>query len=285
MSGAQGELPFKGEILGISNILADTAQSIDDLYRAATEPGKDPPWSALFNRIAKSTHMAPFNLMLADLQRPGARYVAFRENWAKVGRIVKPGVIPIIILWPFCPIRCAYDLADTEGPAEDDALLARVFGEPLEMKDNAAASLGNKAKKHDAIETRFVDLGSNLAGDARTTGAEFAKKGETQKPRWLVRIGNHLHDSARFVTLTHELGHIYLGHLGGNSNKWPDRRPPRLDVREFEAEAVSFIVGSRFGLQTSSAEYLRGYIKGDTINHVSFSAIARAAGRIEQHAR
>ncbi len=61
--------------------------------------------------------------------------------------------------------------------------------------------------------------------------------------------------------------------------------PERLDVREFEAEAVSFIVGSRFGLKTASAEYLRGYLKEDTLAHVSFAAIARAAGRIEQHAR
>jgi hypothetical protein len=111
------------------------------------------------------------------------------------------------------------------------------------------------------------------------------QKGATQKPRWLVRIGNSLNDRARFASLIHEIAHIYLGHLGDNANKWPDRRPTRIDVREFEAEAVSFIVGRRFGLQTASADYLRGYIKQDTIAYVSFSAIARAAGRIEQHAR
>ncbi len=32
------------------------------------EPGQDPPWSDLLNRIAKSTHMAPFNLMLSDIK-------------------------------------------------------------------------------------------------------------------------------------------------------------------------------------------------------------------------
>jgi hypothetical protein len=58
----------------------------------------------------------------------------------------------------------------------------------------------------------------------------------------------------------------------------------RNGIPEF-AEAVSFIVGRRFGLKTGSADYLRGYIKEDTIQHVSFAAIARAAGRIEQHAR
>ena len=164
MSGAQGELPFDEGMTGVTGIIAETARIIDDLYRAASEPGKDPPWTDLFNRIAKSTHMAPFNLMLAGVQRPGARYIAFSENWAKMGRIVKPGVIPIIVLWPFCPVRCAYDLSDTEGPEKDDALIARVFGEPLKMKEKAFEKLASHARKHDHIETRCVDLGSTGQG-------------------------------------------------------------------------------------------------------------------------
>jgi hypothetical protein len=143
--------------------------------------------------------------------------------------------------------------------------------------------------------TRHTSLASNarralpplvLAGGRRLGYRRGeCQKGATQKPRWRVRIGNSLNDRARFASLIHEIAHIYLGHLGDNPNKWPDRRPTRIDVREFEAEAVSFIVGRRFGLQTASADYLRGYIKQDTIAYVSFSAIARAAGRIEQHAR
>lgn len=270
MTSEQGELALNSELTGIDAILAETAQSIDDLYHAAAAPGEDPPWTALLTRIAKSTHMAPFNLMLADIQRPGARYVAFRETWAEADREVKPAAIPIIVLWPFCPVRCAYDLSDTTGPAKDDAALDRMFGEPLEIKGDAVGKLARRAQKEDNIDVAFAALGSNRAGDARATGAGVA---------------SHLNEGARFTTLIHELAHIYLGHQGGSGKKWPNRRPERLDVREFEAEAVSFIVGSRFGLKTASAEYLRGYLKDDTIAHVSFAAIARAAGRIEQHAR
>lgn len=285
MTGTEGYLSFEGEMTAVSAILAETAQNIDDLYRAATEPGKKPPWTELLGRIAKSTQMAPFNLMLADVQRPGARYVAFRETWRGIGRTIKPGAIPIIVLWPFCPVRCAYDLSDTTGSHADDATLDRMFGEPLKVRTDAPEILARHALKNDHIEVRIIALGSERAGDARATGAEISKKREEQKPRWLVRIGSHLNDGARFTMLSHELAHIFLGHLGGNGNKWADRRSPRLDVREFEAEAVSFIVSTRFGLVTNSADYLRGYVKDDTISHVSFSAIARAAGRIEQHAR
>lgn len=282
---SQQELPLGLDPVGADAILAETAQCIDDLYRAAADPGRPPPWRDLLNRIARATNMAPFNLMLADIQRPGARYVAFRAEWMGLGRQVKPGAIPIIVLWPFGPVRCAYDLGDTTGPETDDSALDRMFGHPIPVRTDAAEHLGNRAMSEDLVEVRFSAFGFGRAGDARATGASTARKGEAQKPKWVVRIASQLNDGARLGTLIHELAHIYLGHLGGSGKKWPDRRPERIDVREFEAEAVTFIVGRRFGLNTESADYLRSYVKGDTIQHVSFAAIARAAGRIEQHAR
>jgi hypothetical protein len=285
MTGQQGELPFEAGPTGIDAILAETADRIDELYRAAKEPGATPPWADLFNRIARHTHMAPFNLMLADIQRPGARYVAFPEKWREIGREVKPGSVPIVVLWPFCPVRCAYELADTTGSKEDDAVLDRVFGEPLEAKAGISEKLARRAQKEDQIATSFVKMASSRGGDAQVIHGPTAEKGKPAAARWLVRISSDLNQAARFKVLVHELAHIYVGHLGGNGKKWPSRRPEGLDAREFEAEAVSFIVGRRFGLHTNSAEYLTGYVKDNTLEHVSFSAIARAAGRIEQHAR
>lgn len=282
MTALQAELPLEE---GIDAILRDTADRIDELYRAASEPGARPPWMDLFNRIAGQTHMAPFNLMLADLQRPGARYVAFPDKWREIGRTVKPASIPIVVLWPFCPVRCAYELADTTGDPVDDALLERVFGEPVAVRDGLIDRVARRALKEDRIEVKPVSLASTLAGDARAVGGAVATKGKPAGPGWVVRVNSTLNPNAQFTTLVHELAHVYLGHLGGNGKKWPDRRPPQLDVREFEAEAVTFIVSKRFGLQSNSAEYLNGYLKEKTIEFVSHSAIARAAGRIEQHAR
>src|SRR5690554_5845074 len=142
MTGRQGELPFEE---GIDAILRDTADRIDELYRAVSEPGARAPWVDLFNRIAGQTHMAPFNLMLADLQRPGARYVAFPDKWREIGRTVKPASIPIVVLWPFCPVRCAYELADTTGDPVDDALLDKVFGEPVEVRDGLIDRVARRA--------------------------------------------------------------------------------------------------------------------------------------------
>ena len=269
----QGYLPLGLAATGIDAILAETAESIDNLYRSAAEQGKAAPWTKILDRISKSTHMAPFNMMLADVQRPGARYVAFRKDWVRLGRQIKPGAIPIVVLWPFCPVRFAFDLSDTTGPKTEDADLDQMFGEPLPLPSDSAGKLGRRALKEDQIEVKVSALGR--CPSSRRRNCEAWDRAE---PKWVVRIASHLNDGAKFTTLIHQLAHIYLGHLGSNGHKWPDRRPGRLDAQEFEAEAVSFLVGLRFGLNTHSADYLREYIEGDTIEQVSVSAIARAAG-------
>jgi hypothetical protein len=58
------------------------------------------------------------------------------------------------------------------------------------------------------------------------------------------------------------LGHIHCGHLGsGEDHWWPDRRGLNRTGVEFEAESVSYIVCRRLGLETTSAQYLAGYVK------------------------
>ena len=88
MSAGQAELQPEEESDAIQR---DRANRIDEFYRAASEPGARPPCMDLIN------------LMLADLQRPGARYVVYLQKWQEIGRIVKPAAIPIFILWSFCP--------------------------------------------------------------------------------------------------------------------------------------------------------------------------------------
>jgi hypothetical protein len=62
---------------------------------------------------------------------------------------------------------------------------------------------------------------------------------------------DRLAPSERFVTIAHELAHIFCGHLGecksqgGNEEEsgWPDRRSLGKNERELEAEAVAYLVG------------------------------------------
>ena len=54
-----------------------------------------------------------------------------------------------------------------------------------------------------------------------------------------------------------------------------------LGQRELEAEAVSWLVCQRLGLETRSAEYLAGYVDDNDLDRISTFAITAAAHRIE----
>src|SRR5262249_37405793 len=85
----------------------------------------------------------------------------------------------------------------------------------------------------------------------------------------------------------HEIAHLYCGHLGTLDTRWwPDRQSLSDEVREFEAESVSYLLCGRFGIDSPSAEYLSGYVKNhNETPEISLDSVIKAAGLIEQMGR
>jgi hypothetical protein len=83
---------------------------------------------------------------MAYIQRPGARVIASEYEWSLVGRYVMPDAVPIIILWPFSPIRFVYELADT-GPEIDREAFQDPFAVKGELKKGTLAKLEAELKK------------------------------------------------------------------------------------------------------------------------------------------
>jgi hypothetical protein len=79
-----------------------------------------------------------------------------------------------------------------------------------------------------------------------------------------MRINKNHAPPVRFATIAHELGHLYLGHLG----KEPARHiPGRAHVpdaqQELEAESVSYIVCSRNGVSSKVQTYPNPFAQGN----------------------
>jgi hypothetical protein len=107
--------------------------------------------------------------------------------------------------------------------------------------------------------------------------------------RWKMRVALHedLDEPSQYGVLCHELAHIYLGHLGGDTNNWwPSRAGVDHRTAEIEAETVAYITTQQLGLIGSSAAYVSRYLReGERLPAtVSIHLIAKVSGRLKEMA-
>lgn len=123
------------------------------------------------------------------------------------------------------------------------------------------------------------------AGDGKAGSIQMVDPPKNDKTRGFYKMkvnGNHTPD-VRFVTIAHELAHLFLGHLG-EDKKWSikDRMFRTYHQRELEAETAAFLVAERNGVESKSETYLANYVRDhETMDDLDFYQITRAAGQIE----
>lgn len=222
--------------------------------------------------------MAPFNALLLQIQKPGLNHAASAHDWKhRFGREIKDKAQPLLILWPFGPVALVYDIPDIEGKElSPDAFAFYANGKIDSERIHAFISLLSKKQ----IGIKFYNQGDNDAGFIRRLSRNPDKKKYSQYELGL----NQNHDAAMsFVTLAHELGHLFLGHLGDDPKlRIKNRQPPHRE-REIEAESVAYIVCKRNGIECRSQKYLHNFVQnGETTDDLDLYAITRAPGRVEQ---
>jgi antirestriction protein ArdC len=133
---------------------------------------------------------------------------------------------------------------------------------------------------HKNIELKRFDGGDNSAGAITVT---HQSNGEKDINCCRVDLNKNHSVAVQFSTLAHELGHLYLGHIGPDKNLCISVRHSLIyEHREIEAESVSYLVCERNGVTPKSETYLARFVKNKiTIDDINLYQVMRAAGQVE----
>ncbi len=232
-----------------------TVSSIDELFRRSKELRSSSKFFELLTFVKKFRNYSAFNNALVYLQNPNTTYYATASHWRReFRRQVKPDARPMVILAPMTPVLMVYDIEDTDGPP-----LPKYLINPFEAKgiiNSRVLEFTIENCKRDKINVIKTSKSFLNAGCAIRYFFREKDIGGKNSSKVSIEINNKLENTPVYATLCHEIAHIYLGHLGNDKDEWwPDRRYLTRDQKELEAEATSYLVCGRAGLETKSAEY------------------------------
>lgn len=244
---------------------------------------------SLFEFIKQFPRMAPYNAFLLHVQRPGSRFVAGVHDWLNLyGRRIRPGANPLVILWPFGPVRFVYELNDTEGRPFPEELM-----EPFKVEGKVCFEMSERLLQNlplVGVRLNWANHGTDRAGCIQRAGQRYRVPHGKKFIRmdFDMVINSNLQKEAQIVTIAHELGHLLCGHLGWvkDDDSFPSRHDVDKNVAEFEAESVAWLVCERIGISNPSEKYLAGYLDKDgEVPPISLEAVLKAAGIVENMLR
>jgi hypothetical protein len=262
----------------------DSRSLLDQLLRESNLYHSSKDYLALLDFINRMPNIAPFNAMLLQIQKPGLRFAATAHDWDRLfGRKPKQDARPLIILWPFGPVALVYDKMDTEGNELPKDVAAFYATGPID--EQRILAFKNQLSRK-CIHWSDFDGGDNAAGSIQ---AKYGKRqlDNAQQEYFIhsyeLRININHSSAVRFATLIHELGHMFLGHLGYDKKmKISDRSNLSLCQKELEAESVSYLVCTRSHIESRSKTYLAKFVKNETnINDLDIYQVMRVAGQVE----
>ncbi len=249
---------------------------LDDsrLYKSSKD------YKELLDFVGRMKNFAPFNALLLQIQKPGLMYAATVRDWRiRFNRTIQEGARPLLIMWPFAPVALVYDVQDTQGDEiPEDALNTFIAYGDVSFQE--IKKVIDKLHKKE-IEVYLIDQGDGAAGSIRYKGS--FKSGKKIVRQYKIQINMNHKAPVQLVTVFHELGHLFLGHIGEDKNlQIKGRMGLGLAQMEIEAESVAYVLAKRIGVDSKSAAYLSSHInKFDTEQSLDIYHIMWASGKIE----
>ncbi len=255
-----------------------TRAMLDQLFSDSRLYTQSKDYKELLDFVIRLPNLAPFNAMLLQVQKPGLKFAASAHDWReRFGREPKPKARPLLILWPFGPVALVYDELDTTGKDLPRDVRSFYAQGPIDDKRVDAFRSLLSSKK---IYSELSDEGDNRAGSIELVRRPKDPKDYSEYGMFLNR--NHK-PPVQFVTIAHELAHLFLGHLGQDVKLHvPDRTGLSHDQVEREAESVAYLVCERNGVKSASETYLVNFVKkNSSIGDLDVYQVMRAAGQVE----
>jgi IrrE N-terminal-like domain len=275
----------------------ESLRALDELFHVAEQFSTRAAYGDLLRFIARFRMYSPFNAMLVHTQMPGATYVATPRRWLQdYMRKIRPGARPITILQPRGPVMFVFDVSDT-NPLPGAPQLPPSVTNPFAIfqgKENGELAKSIENAKRDGIRVHEREFGSQYAGHIETTNTTevfhlserhlLSERKQSVPVRYELLLNSHQTPEEQYATLVHELGHLYCGHLGPwNAQYWPDRRHLGNKVEECEAESISYLVCTRIGIESPSAEYVASYLNDNgKMPQIGLDTVVKVAGLIHQ---
>jgi hypothetical protein len=297
MSAADDALPAAWE--------RDAAKrALDELFSLTFRYKTSKAYRKLLRFVGRFRFYSPFNAMLVHIQMSGATFVAPPHRWFRdYGRLIRPAARPLIILQPMGPVMFVFDVSDTE-PTRDAQPLPPEVERPFDVRSGHVGSRLEwviENAKRDGVRISKSRGGSQSAGSIChvAKGVVASQRFQTgfdehRNPvfidvpvRYDLVVKGRVSRNTQYVTLVHELAHLYCGHLGTpNEQWWPDRLELDREVEEFEAESIAYLVCARSGIRNPSEMYLAGYVKEqEQVPPISLDCVMKTAGLIETMSR
>ena len=244
----------------------------------ALETGKSDVLKDYLAVMARFHRYSFGNVLLIAAQRPDATLVAGFRRWNELERHVMKGEKGIGIMAPL--VRTERNETESAGEVpEGEARVVRGFrvvyvfdvsqteGKPLPEPEKVRGDPGpwlERLTKH--VDGRGIELVK--------TPMPHGQFGLSEGGR--IELAQGMSLAQEFTVLVHELAHEMLHHDPAG------QRPRSRTVRETEAEAVAFVVGTSAGLDVgaSSSDYIQLYDGDRETLAASLARIQRVSAEI-----
>lgn len=261
-----------------------TGDRLDALFAGVKGYRSSTNFRALMYFCRHMKKLAPYNAMLAYIQRPGSKHLLNEGKWKKYfGRGIKPDARPILVLIPFGPLEYLFDVSDTyalPGSMYHDKDIEKVIEElsaPYEAKgyiDNSQFQrlLMNLSSYGIAYNPSMVAArsycGKLMRLDKKEEYIEFKIGISSLKypANFLLSVNSKASDAEKFASIIHELGHFFCRHIAApcTPKEWWKYRELDYNSKEFEAESISWLICARLGISSPSEKYLYEYLDSNS---------------------